>query len=178
MISDKESNESLNKINNLDKILIQLSEYYSEHKTESISREDIFDALYICLKDKFDWEHPLDFWDLNINHNEAKSTLTDFDFKTVLFKVESNHDIIPNEFLMEFKVKIKSKGLIWLIHKFDADPFPSNPHAHHLGSGIKLNLKNGKCYRKKQFVTTIKRKDLIKIRHQASKNFDLPKLEI
>ncbi len=79
---------------------------------------------------------------------------------------------------MQFKVQIKSKGLIWIMHKYDADPFPSNPHAHQMGSGIKMDLKNGKCYRKKVFVTTIKKKDLIKIRTQAVKNFDLPELEI
>ena len=88
MISDKDANESLNKIGNLDKILNQLSEHYSKQKSKPISRGDIFDSLYLCLKDKFNWEHPLDFWDLDITYEEAKSVLSDFDFKTVLFKVE------------------------------------------------------------------------------------------
>ena len=68
--------------------------------------------------------------------------------------------------------------MIWIIHKYDAAPFPSNPHAHELGSGLKLDLSNGKCYRKKLQVHTIKKKDLIKIRNQAKNNFTLPKLEI
>ena len=178
MTSDKDANESLNKIAYLDKILNNLSAYYSNQKSKSISRGAIFDSLYLCLKNKYDWEHPLDFWGLEITYEEARSVLSDFDFTSVLFKVESERDIIARDLLMQFKVQIKSKGLIWIIHKYDADPFPSNPHAHELVSGIKLDLKNGKCYRKKVLVTRIKKKDLIIIRNQAEKNFDLPELEI
>ncbi|MGM8360966.1 hypothetical protein ACSV4D_03515 [Flavobacterium sp. ARAG 55.4] len=178
MISEEEANESLNRIENLDKILNKLSNHYSELNAKSILREDIFDALYLSLKNKLDWEHPLDFWDLEINEDEAKNVLSDFDFKTVFFKVHTNKNIIPQDLLMQYKVKIKSNGLIWLIHKYDADPFPSNPHAHELNNGIKLDLKNGNCYRKNQFLHTIKKKDLLEIRKQASKKFNLPELEI
>lgn len=178
MISDKEVNIFFNKVENLDTILNDLSEYFSKLKSKSITRNDIFDALYLCLEEKFEWENQLNFWDLNIKYEEAKDTLSNFDFKTVLYKVESDRDIIDQDLLMNTKTQIKSKGLIWLIHKYDADPFPSKPHAHELGSGIKLDLSNGKCYRKTKKVDTIKKKDLIKIRDQASKHFDLPKLEI
>lgn len=178
MISDQETNKSLNKIENLDKVLNDLSDYYSELKSQKITRDDIFDSLYLSLKDKFEWDHPLDFWDLDIPYEEAKNVLSDFNFETILFKIETERDIIPDDLLMQYKVQIKSKGLIWIIHKYDTDPFPSNPHAHEMGSGIKMDLKNGKCYRKKQLVTTIKRRDLIIIREKAEKNFSLPQLEI
>lgn len=178
MKSGVDINKSLNKIENLDRILNDLSIHFSEFKSKTITREDIFDAIYLSLKYKFDWEHPLDFWDLDMNYEDAKNTLTDFDFKTVLCRVESDKDIIPKDLLMQTKVQIKSKNLIWVIHKYDADPFPSNPHAHELGSGLKLDLSNGKCYRKKLQVHTIKKKDLIKIRNQAKNNFTLPDLEI
>jgi len=178
MKSDSQINESLAKIETLDKILNDLSVHFSEKKSAKITRENIFDALYISLCHKLNWEHPLDFWDLKIKYEEAKKELIDFDFTTVLFKIESSPDILPEDCVMQTKVQIKSKGLIWVIHKYDADPFPSNPHAHQLESGIKLDLKNGKCYRKKEFVRTLKRKDLIAIRDLAEKKFDLPVLEI
>ncbi len=178
MISDKEANKALKKIESLDTILNDLSNYYSELGSMTISRGDIFDSLYLMLKDKFEWEHPLDFWDLDITYNEAKNVLSEFNFKAVLFKIETERDIIPSELLIQYKVHIKSKGLIWIIHKYDADPFPSNPHAHEMGSDIKMDLKNGKCYRKKQLVSIIKKKDLIIIREKAEKNFNLPELEI
>lgn len=178
MISDEEANNILNKIENLDKILNDLSEYYSKIKSKSITRSDIFDAIYLCLADKLDWENQLDFWYLDINYEEAKNTLENFNFKILFCKIESNKEIINQDLLMNTKTQIKSNGLIWVIHKYDADPFPSRPHAHELLNGIKLDLSNGKCYRKTKLVDTIKKKELIIIRNQASKNFDLPKLEI
>ena len=80
MISDQETNKSLNKIENLDKVLNDLSDYYSELKSQKITRDDIFDSLYLSLKDKFEWDHPLDFWDLDIPYEEAKNVLSDFNF--------------------------------------------------------------------------------------------------
>ena len=176
--NENEVNVSLKRIEKLDSLLKQLSNHYSEIESEIISKENIFDALNLSLKDKYNWEHPLDFWDLEITYQEAKKILSEFDFRSVLFKIESELDIIPEDLLMKFKVQIKSKGLIWIIHKYDADPFPSNPHAHQTGSGLKLDLSNGKCYKKKTLVTTIKKKDLIIIRNEAEKNFKLPKLKL
>ncbi len=177
MISDDEVNRLFNKIENLDNILNELSKYFSNIKSILITREDIFDSLYICLEQKFEWENQLDFWDLDINHEEAKNVLNNFDFNTLFFKVESERNIINQDLVIRTKTQIKSKGLIWIIHKYDVDPFPSSPHAHELQNGIKLDLSNGKCYRKTKHVDTIKKKDLIKIRDQASKNFALPQLD-
>lgn len=44
------------------------------------------------------------------------------------------------------EVTIKRDGCIWRIHKNDADPFPSNPHAHNVESGLKLDLSTGALY--------------------------------
>lgn len=46
----------------------------------------------------------------------------------------------------------KVKGEIWRVHKYDADPFPSNPHAHCVGGrdrfvGLKLHLGNAELFR-------------------------------
>lgn len=78
---------------------------------------------------------------------------------------------------MNYKVQIKRKG-IWLIHKYDTDPFPSNPHAHLIDSNIKLDLSNGNCYKKRELVYSIKKKDLLMIRDEAEKNFKLPNLDL
>lgn len=155
-----------------------MSDYYSKIKSKSITRSDIFDAIYLCLENKLNWENQLDFWYLDINYEEAKIILENFDFKILFYKIESKKDIINQNLLMNTKTQFKSNGLIWVIHKYDADPFPSKPHAHELMSGIKLDLRNGKSYRKTKQVDTIKKKELIIIRIQASKNFDLPKLEV
>lgn len=174
----KEIDSAINRIEQLDKLLIQLSEYFTKIKHKSITRENIFDALYLSLKDRFQWEHPLDFWDLDIAYEEACATLSTFDFRTVLHKIETERNIIPKDLLINYKVQIKSKGLIWLIHIYDSDPFPSSPHAHEMSSGLKLDLRNGRCYKRKQLVHSIKKRDLLLIRKEAEKHFNLPELEI
>lgn len=46
----------------------------------------------------------------------------------------------------------KVNGEVWRVHKFDADPFPSNPHAHCVGGrdrfvGLKMHLGNAELFR-------------------------------
>jgi hypothetical protein len=73
---------------------------------------------------------------------------------------------------------IKCDGQIWRIHKNDADPFPSNPHAHNLETGLKLDLSTGALYLgSKPAGGTFKRKHLKTLRHVAEeKGFKLPPL--
>lgn len=72
----------------------------------------------------------------------------------------------------------KSDGSIWRIHRNDADPFPSNPHAHNLETGLKLDLRNGLLYLgSKPAGGMFKRKHLLTLRRLAEeKGFSLPPL--
>lgn len=45
----------------------------------------------------------------------------------------------------------KVNGEIWRVHRYDADPFPSSPHAHCVGGrdrfiGLKLHLCTAELY--------------------------------
>lgn len=62
----------------------------------------------------------------------------------VIAEVELFESIVPPNipiFLTHQQVKIK--GEIWVVHKNDADPFPSNPHAHNYQSNLVVHLGNG-----------------------------------
>jgi len=72
---------------------------------------------------------------------------------------------------------VKISGERWHIHKNDADPFPSNPHAHNYEDGLKLSLADGGLYRKKERVSKIDRKKLLEIRSRL-KDIQLPDLTI
>ena len=74
--------------------------------------------------------------------------------------------------------KIKKSGEIWIVHKTDKDPFPSNPHAHNVQTGHKFHIGNGKLFNRhnKPLNKQISKKDLKFIRNRLSK-FDLPKFE-
>lgn len=67
-----------------------------------------------------------------------------------------------------YEQTIRSNGEVWRIHKNDHDPFPSNPHAVNIETGLKLDLSNGNLYKKTTRIDQISKKDLIRIRNKAS----------
>lgn len=76
------------------------------------------------------------------------------------------------------EVTLKADGYIWRIHNVDADPFPSNPHAHNVESGLKLDL--GPLYLGATATgRSIHRKDLLALRELAAhRGIALPHLNI
>lgn len=48
------------------------------------------------------------------------------------------------------EAEVKLQGEIWIVHKNDADPFPSNPHAHNYRNRLKMHLGNGDLYKGKK----------------------------
>lgn len=71
---------------------------------------------------------------------------------------------------------VKSQGEQWFIHKHDADPFPSNPHAHNYQKGLKLHLGNGKLYSGTKLVGRLRKKSFLALREKV-KYIDLPDLD-
>lgn len=68
---------------------------------------------------------------------------------------------------------VKHKGEQWFIHKHDADPFPSNPHAHNYEKGLKLHLGNGLLYFGTKQVGSLSKKVLLSLREKV-KHVELP----
>ena len=96
----------------------------------------------------------------------------------VLGEVEFKESILPSgvpRFLIEQQVKIK--GEKWVIHKNDADPFPSNPHAHNYQDNLVVHLGNGELYQRRRKVGKLKKKKLEFLRSKI-RNVSLPKLSV
>ncbi|WP_142785196.1 hypothetical protein [Changchengzhania lutea] len=176
-MTNEEIDKELSKIEELDLILSKLKDEFSKSLSSQITIENIYDALYLELKEKYNFEHPTQLWDIDADFEKLKKILSNFDFKTVLFPVETSRNLIPKDYLVGYKISIKLKNLKWRIHKYDLDPFPSNPHAHLIDSNIKMDLTNGKCYKRKKYTHTISKKELLKIREKAQINFELPPLK-
>ncbi len=86
---------------------------------------------------------------------------------------------IEGSYLRELReATVKCGGYIWRIHRNDADPFPSNPHAHNLENGLKLHLGTGQLYLgSKPAGGKFKRKHLFTLRALAAeKGLPLPPL--
>lgn len=147
-----------------------LSSYFTNKHNFRISTSDISDALFMSLSDNSEAQRR-NYWNLDMQFDNVVQLLSDFDFK-VLNKEVVTKIILPDELLMEYKVLVKSKGLVWKINKYDKDAFPSNPHAHQLDNNIKLDLSNGNCYQVRKYIYKIKKKDLLDIRNKVEKVYD------
>lgn len=106
--------------------------------------------------------------------------LSDFPFlkfhPVELGRIELEEDVIPPDVPRKLEEQqVKRDGKIWTIHKNDADPFPSNPHAHNYDENLKLDLSDGTLYRYKQPQGRIKWKDLLMLRSLIN-GIDLPPL--
>jgi hypothetical protein len=180
MEKDQNEMDEVDSIVKWDNILTILSTHYSEKYATHIERRHIVNALFILLEEKYDLRCPGDVWSINLELDEAKELLNDFDFEILLNEIETDADIVPESIRIEYKARFKVKGLSWIIHQYDSDPFPSVPHAHQLENNIKLDLSNGKCYKKKVYVYTISTKDFRLIREKASAVYkgELPRLEL
>lgn len=167
-------------IEEMDNIVENLSKYFTEALGTRINKQQIFNALFLLLSDKYELERPSDIWDAEIDFDSAKNSLLLFNFETLNQQIILPKEIVPEEYVMMIKVQIKSNGLIWFIHRYDADPFPSDPHAHQIDNNIKLDLSNGKCYRKREYLFSISKKELKAIRMLANKRFKgkLPPLNL
>jgi hypothetical protein len=126
--------------------------------------------------------------DRDIDSTQILSLLTDCNFSrlrpNVLCEIPFEESIMPEDFpLLLTEAKVKFKGEIWSIHKTDADPFPSNPHAHNYERQLKMDLRNGDLYSRKErrACGQIDRKNLVKLRDlvgQKNATILLPRLEI
>lgn len=94
----------------------------------------------------------------------------------VLATVELSESIIPNGVERAlYEQQVKHKGEVWVIHKNDADPHPSIPHAHNYDANLKLHLGNGDLYKKRNIVGNIGKKALMALREKIV-GIDLPAL--
>jgi hypothetical protein len=166
-------------IEEFDGLLERLQNDLSEQLGKVISRGQVFDALFFLFGDSHDLEHPVNVWNLEISYEEAFESLADFDFDIFNDPIEIDLEI-ERDILFQTKAKIKAAGFQIVINRYDKDPFPSNPHGHILDQNLKLDLRNGKCYRKREELTSIGKKKLIEIREKASLTYkgELPPLEV
>jgi hypothetical protein len=167
------------KINSFNEIASIASAFLSSKENLKI---DSF-QIQIALQEKNKCE-AIDLLDMKYTSDGIVSSLKDYDFKSkipteteqiILTDGILSKDLDISTLLLEERVKIK--GEIWQINKYDADPKPSNPHAHNLDTGTKLHLGNGWLYRKTKPIKQLSKKKLFKIREKV-KNIELPLLEV
>ena len=157
----------------------KISSAIKEDQGLEITERLIFDALFIVFGDIKKLDHPVQVLDLDVNFQEAFEALRGFDFEMLESPIEVDLEFERDE-LFQTKARIKALGFQIYIHKNDKDPWPSDPHAHIYDQNLKIDLRNGDCYRNRVFVRRIRKKELLEIRKRTSARvkFDLPQLQV
>lgn len=124
-------------------------------------------------------ESPAYLLNYNLTSELIIELLKDYDFRThkpeLLAIIEVEEPLIPEGIpSLLIEQTVKAGGEVWRIHKNDADPFPSVPHAHNLETEVVLHLGTGDLYNKKrEIIKNIGCKSLLVIRSRLS-GFTLP----
>ncbi|MGD1097026.1 MAG: hypothetical protein ABSB35_34185 [Bryobacteraceae bacterium] len=151
---------------------------------ETITRRDVENGLVAVLR----LDEISDLLDRDTDSTQILTLLSGYDFARLrpekLCEILLDESIIPAGVpLYLTEAEVKMRGEKWTVNKYDADPFPSDPHAHNYARGLKLHLGNGDLYQHKKKVCCdrISKKDLIKLRDlviQRSPSIALPPLMI
>jgi hypothetical protein len=143
----------------------------------SLESLDIQTALQHVLHPASD--NPAYLLDYDLTSERIIELLKDYDFRShkpeLLATIELEEPLIPDGMpRLLTEQTIKAGGEVWRIHKNDADPFPSVPHAHNLDTGAVMHLGTGDLYDKnRKVVKNIGCKALLDIRGKLAK-FALP----
>lgn len=135
--------------------------------------------LALCKKLNIESLQPVDLLYKKLSSDQMVDILKDFSFSKPekIDEVVLDESILPvgtPKLLTEQTVKVK--GEVWVIHKNDADPFPSTPHAHNYDSGISLHLGTGEFFQKRTSKGFLDCKKLNSLREKI-KNHMLPDLD-
>jgi len=159
---------------------VTLSSTVADQVARSVNHPVSQEALLSALMEQTGLEAE-ELAQLNLSLEEiaalySNSTIAALHFGVVGF-IELAKDIIPFDVVRaRLDQKIKHAGDIWLIHKNDDDPLPSNPHAHNYETGLKLHLGNGRMYHKRDLRGKVNMKTLLAIREKIT-CVTLPPLE-
>jgi hypothetical protein len=172
------------RLTNTNIALSESSKALSVARGETITRRDVENGLIAVLG----LDEIFDLLDRDIDSAQILSLLRDCDFARLLpeklCEIVLDKSIIPAGVpLCLTEAEVKLKGEIWTVHKYDADPFPSNPHAHNYAQALKLHLGNGDLYQHRNKVSCgrMEKKHLIKLRDlvvQKNATITLPPLAV
>lgn len=129
--------------------------------------EDVRQALVAILA----VDDEIALLDRDLSTDDMVRVLHGFSFEKpeVLAEVEFEKSIIPENVPIALREAVaKHRNEIWVVHKYDADPFPSNPHAHNELNGLKLHLGTGELFSRRRRLGKIRRKDLLAIRSKLA----------
>lgn len=127
------------------------------------SGDEVRNALPIAL----DVEDQIAVMKMGLAADQMVQALRDYSFiePTLLCVIEFEESLIPEEVPVNLReATAKHAGEIWRVHLNDADPHPSNPHAHCVEQDLKLHLGSGDLFRRRKKVGRLTEKNFLAVR--------------
>jgi hypothetical protein len=148
---------------------------------KKVTKDQVWAAIQIYCSEEFpdEIEFATDIFFLYVDYLILLEYLSNYDFDLNKIEFDTTTADIHYSLIYMVKAEVKHKGLIWVVHKNDADPFPSNPHAHEITNRFKMHLGNGKLYLKRIRVGKLKKSEFLSVREKLiAKGVGLPELEL
>jgi len=151
---------------------------YNLKGTHQLTTRDVTEAMLLTLPELRHVEHCVDVWSTVLDEDEIESLIAVAASLLPRLEVCSGRALVFTG-MFETKADVKLNGERWRLHRYDADPFPSNPHAHNFRQNVKLHLGNGEYYRARRMMGKMHRKDLLLLRARFAKfEIELPSLSL
>jgi hypothetical protein len=177
-------NTAEDRLRNTIAALQEAAEIISIGHDDTVSVGEIEGALVEVLR----LDAHSDILDRDLDAEAITSLLSTYDFTRLrpkrICEIQLAVSFVPGGVtILLTEAKVKLRGEIWTVYKSDADPFPSNPHAHNYRLGVKMHLGNGDLYGYKEKVPSAKlrRSLLLEFRarvQQANPAIVLPPLAV
>jgi hypothetical protein len=151
---------------------------HNARATHKLTRGDVVEAMLLTLPELSAVEHSVEVWDTVLDEDSIEKLVCVAASLLPKIEVCTDSTLVFNG-MFETKADVKMKGEKWRLFRYDADPFPSNPHAHNFRQNVKLHLGNGAYYRARRIMGTMRKKDLVYLREAfAEFGIELPSLSI
>jgi hypothetical protein len=146
-----------------------------------VTEEQVWAAIQIYCHETFPEE--IEFWSdilfIKVEYSILLAYVSAIDFESIKIEFDTTTADIHYSLLLMTKAEVKHNGLIWVVHKNDKDPFPSNPHAHQIDNRFKMHLGNGKIYLKRKEISQLRKKEFLAVREKlGDRGIALPALDI
>jgi hypothetical protein len=82
-----------------------------------------------------------------LSATQIVAALEGYKFPRILERIETAEPFLPSVVLSRLdEERRRQRGEIWELHKTDVDVWPSDPYAHNVKTGYKLDFRTGDLY--------------------------------
>ena len=147
----------------------EVEEYFHEHKSLHVEYVDVLNALMQVMQEP----NPELVCKMGLPTEELIRRLESypFDAAVILGQVSDPAIEVPGSIRRVYTAINKVSGTEWEILGNEKNPFPSNPCAHNEVEDITMDLSAGGLYHDGEFVSRLRKKDLVRFRGLISEKY-------